>query len=135
MVWSKPVQTGENMQKILLTVSVFALCGGTASAADDIMAGYFGNTVVGTSAMGESHTHYKADRTFDVKLSSMMGSFTGKGTWKIDEKGQLCRTYEQPPPGMPNPLCIVAEAHKPGDTWTVTINGQSRTLTLKAGIQ
>jgi hypothetical protein len=36
---------------------------------------------------------------------------------------------------MPNPLCIPAEAHKVGDAWSVTINGQTRNLTLKAGVE
>jgi hypothetical protein len=62
-------------------------------------------------------------------------SFNDKGTWKIDDKGQLCRTYEAPPPGMPNPLCIPAASHKVGESWTVTVNGSTRLMTLKAGIQ
>ena len=123
------------MRNLMIAASLIALCAVPAWASDDIMAGYYGNTVVGTSAMGESHTHYKADHTFDVTLSSMMGSRSTKGTWKIDEKDQLCRTYEQAPPGMPNPLCIPATAHKAGDSWTITFNGQTRDLTMKAGIQ
>jgi hypothetical protein len=104
-------------------------------AADDVMAGYYGNTVVSSGGMGEAHTHYKADHTFDVSMSAMGQTFNGKGTWSIDDKGQLCRNYETPPPGMPNPLCIPAEAHKVGDAWSVTINGQTRNLTLKAGVE
>lgn len=118
----------------IFAAAAMSLCTGPALAGDEVMAGYFGNTVIGKSALGESHTHYKADHTFDVALSSAMGSFTGKGTWKV-ENGQLCRTYEQPPPGIPNPLCITAEAHKPGDTWTVTFGGQSREVSMVAGIK
>jgi hypothetical protein len=122
------------VRKILIAAAGLAFAAAPAFAADDVMAGYFGNTVVGKGAMGESHTHYKADHTFDVSVSSPMGAMSVKGTWMIDEKHQLCRTFEQAPPGMPNPLCILAEAHKPGDTWTVTYNGQSRTVTMKAGV-
>jgi hypothetical protein len=107
----------------------------TAIAADDMMAGYYGNTVVSVGGMLESHTHYRPDHTFDLTATAMGQSFNGKGTWAIDDKGQLCRTYETPPPGMPNPLCIPAESHKVGDSWTVLVNGQSRNMSLKAGIQ
>ena len=107
----------------------------TAIAADDMMAGYYGNTVVSVGGMLESHTHYRPDHTFDLTATAMGQSFNGKGTWAIDDKGQLCRTYETPPPGMPNPLCIPAESHKVGDSWTVSVNGQPRNMSLKAGIQ
>jgi hypothetical protein len=123
------------MKTILMAATVLALAASPALAGDDPMAGYYGNTVIATSAMGESHIHYKADHTVDGTLSSMMGSFNIKGTWAIDDKGQLCRTFEQVPPGMPNPTCLPLEAHKPGDTWTVSVNGQSRTLSMKAGLQ
>ncbi|HTP77040.1 MAG TPA: hypothetical protein VMJ73_08660 [Rhizomicrobium sp.] len=106
-----------------------------AFASDDLMAGYYGNTVISTGGMIESHVHYRADHTFDLSATAMGQSFNSKGTWKIDDKGQLCRTYETAPPGMPNPLCIPAEAHKPGDSWTVTVNGQTRNMTLKAGVE
>ncbi|MBV9043621.1 MAG: hypothetical protein JO167_06270 [Alphaproteobacteria bacterium] len=122
------------MRTFLIAASVLTLAAAPAFAGDEVMAGYYGNTVIGTSQMGESHTHYKADHTFDVALSSPMGSFTGKGTWKIDG-ANLCRTYEQPPPGLPNPFCIPAEAHKPGDKWTVTYGGQSRDVTMVEGIK
>jgi len=106
----------------------------TPALADDIMAGYYGNTVVSTSQLGESHTHYKPDHTFDVTLTGGMGTFTGKGTWEIKD-GQLCRTYDQPPPGLPNPFCIAVAAHQPGDSWTVTFGDRSIPASMKAGIQ
>jgi hypothetical protein len=112
---------------ILLASSSFAL------AADDVMAGYYGNTVISKGAMGESHIHYKPDHTFNGSASGMMGSMDLKGTWKIDDKGQLCRTYETAPPGLPNPLCTPVEPHKAGDTWTMQMGGQSRTITLVSG--
>lgn len=123
------------MRRILITAALAALCATPALAADDVMANYYGNTVVTTSAMGTGASHYRADHTFDSNLSSAMGSMSVKGTWTIDGTGQLCRTYESPPPGMTNPVCTPWEAHKIGDTWTVTIGGNARTVTLKAGIQ
>ena len=123
------------MRTSIIVASIFVLSVVPAFAADDIMSGYYGNTVVSVGGMLESHTHYRADHTFDVSATAMGQSFNGKGTWAIDDKGQLCRTYETPPPGMPNPLCIPAEAHKVGDSWTVSINGQTRNMSMKAGIQ
>jgi hypothetical protein len=123
------------MRRIFLVATAAALCAAPAIAADDMMAGFYGNTVVSLGGALESHTHYRADHTFDVSATAMGQSFNGKGTWAIDDKGQLCRTYETPPPGMPNPLCIPAEAHKVGDSWTATVNGQTRNMSLKAGIQ
>ncbi len=112
---------------ILVASSTFAF------AADDVMAGYYGNTVISKGTMGESHTRYKADHSFSGTATGMMGSMDFKGTWKVDDKGQLCRTYEAALPGMPNPLCTPAEAHKPGDTWTMQVGAQSRTITMVQG--
>lgn len=123
------------MHRLFLAATVSALCAAPALAADDMMAGYYGNTVISTGGVLESHTHYRPDHTFDVTATAMGQSFNGKGTWVIDDKGQLCRTYETPPPGMPNPLCIPAETHKVGDSWTATVNGQTRNMSMKAGIQ
>jgi hypothetical protein len=67
----------------------------------------------------------------------MMGmSKTFKGTWALDGKGNLCRTFDgDVPPNTANPLCTPVAAHKIGDTWAVDANGSTRTVTLKAGIQ
>ena len=123
------------MRRLLLAAAVSALCAAPALAADDMMAGYYGNTVISTGGVLESHTHYRPDHTFDVTATAMGQSFNGKGTWAIDDKGQLCRTYETPPPGMPNPLCIPAETHKVGDSWTTGEGAMARTVTIKPGVQ
>jgi hypothetical protein len=124
------------MRKILIAASVFALCGGGAFAGDDAtMSGFYGNTAVSTGGMFEAHTHYKADHSFDLTATGMGQTFNGKGTWALDGKGNICRTFETAPPGMPNPNCGPIAPHKVGDTWTVTTGGNTRTLTLKAGIQ
>lgn len=102
-----------------------------ALASDDVMAGFYGNTVVATGGMAESHTYYSADHTFETKVAG----FDLKGTWAIDDKGQLCRTYPRALPGVPNPLCTPIAPHKVGDSWTVTVGSDSRTVTLKPGIQ
>jgi hypothetical protein len=99
--------------------------------ADDIMAGYYGNTVIAKGTLGESHVHYKADHSFDGSGSSIMGKMDLKGTWTLDDKGQLCRTYDTPPPGVSNPLCTAWAAHKVGDSWSM----MDRSITLVQGVQ
>jgi hypothetical protein len=125
------------MRNILIAASALTFIAAPAFAADDIMAGYYGNTVSSAGGMFTSNTHYRADHTFDVVGSGMGMTKTFKGTWAIDAKGELCRTYVgEQPPGLPsNPFCIPWAAHKVGDKWTATFNGNSRDLELKAGVQ
>ena len=121
--------------RLLLTASLALALSSSLFAADDIMANYYGNTVIAKSAAGESRIHYKADHTFDASLSSSQGSMDAAGTWAIDDKGELCRTYSTPVPGLPNPLCYAWAAHKIGDNWQVALGGRTAELSLVAGIQ
>ena len=124
------------MSRFLIAASVAALCATQAFAGDDVMANTYGNTIVSTGGMSEVHTHYRADHSFDM-VGSMMGmSKTFKGSWALDGKGNLCRTFDgETPPNTANPLCTPVAAHKVGDTWTMESNGATRTVTLKPGIQ
>ena len=124
------------MPKFILTASIAVLCASPALAGDDVMANTYGNTLVSTGGMSEVRTHYRADHSFDM-VGSMMGmSKTFKGTWALDGKGNLCRTFDgETPPNTTNPLCTPVAAHKIGDTWTTEANGKTRSVTLKAGIQ
>jgi len=120
------------MRVFVLGAAVLFASTSLAFAGDDIMAGDYGNTVISKSAMSESHLHYKADHTFDGTGSMMGQTAQLKGTWSIDDKGQLCRVFDPPlPMGPANPVCGPASAHKVGDTWTVG----DRTITLVQGIQ
>jgi hypothetical protein len=123
------------MKNILLFACALALATPACAAGDDVMQSFFGNTLVVSGGMVDSYTHFKPDHTFDATASVLGARIVRKGTWNIDDKGQLCRTLEDPPAGAPNPLCFAIAAHKPGDSWTITVNGNTRTLTLKAGIQ
>ena len=124
------------MNRIFGTLCIAALAAGPAAAADDVMANLYGNTVVSTGGVAEIHTHHRADHSFDMVASMMGMSKTFKGTWALDGKGNLCRTFDgDVPPNTANPLCLPIAAHKIGETWTVVANGQTRTVTLKAGIQ
>ncbi|MGN6149870.1 MAG: hypothetical protein ACTHPD_15130 [Rhizomicrobium sp.] len=116
------------MRGIAMGISLAFLSATAAFAADDVMAGFYGNTVISKGGMAEAHSYYNADHTFTMKAPSF--NMEWKGTWKT-EGGQLCRTYDKPPPGVSNPFCTPVEAHKVGDTWTVS----GRTVTLVQGIQ
>jgi opacity protein-like surface antigen len=121
------------MSRFLLAASVAVLCAAPAFATDDPMANLYGNTIVSTGGSATIRTHYRADHTFDFTGSMLFVSRTFKGTWALDGKGSLCRTYiGDPPPDTPNPNCVPVVAHKVGDVWKSKDN--TRTLTLKAGV-
>ncbi|MBS0273881.1 MAG: hypothetical protein JSR55_05650 [Proteobacteria bacterium] len=120
------------MRAFLIAASLVAMSTSVACAGDDAMAGYFGNTAIVTGGMTETRTYYNADHTFVLKAPSF--NMEWKGTWKVDGTN-LCRTYEKAPPGVPNPFCTPVEAHKAGDSWTMTMNGKTRTVSLVKGIQ
>jgi hypothetical protein len=122
------------MLRRTIFILAFTACAALpAWAADsDVMAGYYGNTVVETGGMADTHWIYGADHTFDMKVPSFGVEF--KGNWAVTG-ANLCRTFDSPPPGVTNPLCSPAEAHKVGDTWTSTNGGETRTLALVQGIQ
>lgn len=122
------------MRRILGAAAIVLLGGVPAFAATDAMSGFIGNTVVVTGDAFQAHVHYKADHTLDMSGTASGKTFSTKGTWKIDDKGQICRSYNKTPPTMPNPLCTEATPHKVGDTWTVTTPTGSRTIALVAGI-
>ncbi|MBV9329966.1 MAG: hypothetical protein JOZ55_00270 [Alphaproteobacteria bacterium] len=105
----------------------------SARAGDEVMANYFGNTVVAQSQMGIAKIHYRPNHTFGGTASGPGGEIQLSGSWKIDEKGQLCRSYEHAPPGSPSDFCTPWEAHKVGDSWTMTANGQTAQISLVAG--
>jgi len=123
------------MKKTLLVTAALAFATPAFAAGEDVMQSYFGNTLVVSGGMVDSYTHFHPDHTFDATASVLGAKIVRKGTWNINDKGELCRTLEDPPAGAPNPLCFSLALHKPGDSWTMTVNGNTRTLTLKAGIQ
>src|ERR1700759_1920556 len=108
--------------RMIFAASAALLLSTAAFAGDDVMAGFYGNTLISKGTGFEAHAHYKADHSVTSDVSSPMGSMTLTGTWNIDGNGQLCRNYTNAPSMMPNPTCIPIAAHKVGDTWQVTAN-------------
>ena len=117
---------------MLLAAAAPLLLVSPAIAADDVMAGFYGNTAVATGGMAELHFHYNPDHSFLMDVPAFHMQF--KGTWKIVGT-DLCRTYEKPPPGAENPSCSPVHPRKVGDTWTVTTGSETRTVTLVKGNQ
>lgn len=122
------------MTRFLIAAFLSVFCAAPALAAANVMAGYYGNTLVSTGGPAEIRTHYRADHTFDI-VGTMLGmSRTYKGTWAEDGKGNICRTFVGDlPPNTSNPLCRPATPNKVGNVWKSKDN--TRTLTLKAGVQ
>lgn len=120
------------MRSAAIAISLVLLSASAAFAGDDVMAPFYGNTAVVTGGMTETRTYYNADHTFTLKAPSF--GMEWKGTWKLDG-ANLCRTYEKAPPGVPNPFCTPMQAHKVGDSWTMTMDGKTRTISLVKGIQ
>ncbi|MGZ5923931.1 MAG: hypothetical protein ACXWK2_05090 [Rhizomicrobium sp.] len=118
------------MRLFLLSAAALLAFSSAASATDDLMANTYGNTLVSVSTGGmEAHTYYNADHTFSGKVPAM--GFGYKGTWALDDKGQLCRTFDPPVPGRTNPDCDTLETHAVGDKWTAADGG---TDTLVQGV-
>jgi len=111
------------MRYALLAVGLMLGTSAQALAGEEVMASYFGNTVIATSQVGELRVHYKPDHSFSGRAEGPAGKYDIKGTWKLDGQN-LCRNYSTTgadlPPGTPNPYCAPVTAHKVGDTWTVT---------------
>jgi len=97
--------------------------------ADDIMANYYGNTLVASSAATDLHIHYRADHTFDAAGTNASGPIAFHGKWSVNKKGDLCRDYDTP--GKSKPVCTPWSAHEVGDTWELP----GVTLTLEEGVQ
>jgi hypothetical protein len=111
---------------------------GSAMAADDPMAGAYGNTVVVTNEKGEATKLWIAkDGTFKVEA----GGKTGTGKWVLkDGNKKYCSTADLPagaPAGTaaPKEACSdFAGAHKAGDKWQQKdADGKTVTVEIKAG--
>lgn len=125
------------MRLAIVAAAVLLASSTVAIAGEEVMANYFGNTVVASSNLGEMRVRYKPDHTFSGKAKGPTGTYDVSGTWKFDGQGNLCRKYitdgADLPPGTPNPYCAPVTAHKVGDVWQVTENGRTADVKLVQG--
>ena len=119
--------------------ALFALSlSGAAIAADDPMAGAYGNTVVVTNSKGEtSKLWINKDGTYKAEANGKAG--TGKWALK-DNDTKYCSTPDLPADakaGTPAPKEACSEfkgAHKAGDKWQQNdADGKTVTIEIKAG--
>jgi hypothetical protein len=94
----------------------------TPPVPDDVMASRYGNTVISRTGTAEWHLHYQAGGTFSGK--EINSGYSVQGLWEL-KQGELCRTFQPPLRGTPNPDCQPIEAHSVGDTWTSGGNAMS----------
>lgn len=128
------------MRGSMFAVVVAISCPSLASAGDEVMANYFGNTVVVSSGSHATYIHYKPDHTFDTRATTFLGDFNIKGTWQIDDKENLCRVIDEnslpfPVPGASKPVCVPWKIRNVGETWTIDVNGQAAQFSLEAGLK
>jgi hypothetical protein len=112
---------------------------GAAMAADDPLAGVYGNTVVVTDAKG-AVTKIWINKDGTYKATGVDGQ-SGTGKWSVkDNNTKYCSTPDLPataPAGTPSPSESCSElkgSHKAGDTWQQNdANGQPITVAIKKG--
>ena len=109
---------------------------GAAIAADDPMAGAYGNTVVVTNEKGEtSKIWINKDGTYKVEANGK----TGTGKWVLkDANKKYCSTPDASADAKapaPKETCTdFAGAHKAGDKWQQKdADGKTVTVEIKAG--
>ena len=110
--------------------SVSAIAPTTVRADQDVLNGFYGNTLISKDGDYETHYFYKSDHNFTATLPVYYLAL--KGTWTQDANGEICRVFSTPLPGVKNPDCNVMQVHKVGDTETEA-NGDSEKLV--AGLQ
>jgi len=113
---------------------------GAAIAAEDPMAGAYGQTVIVTNAKGESYKLWiNKDGTYKVETAK---GEKGTGKWALkDNNTKYCGTPDLPagaPAGTPAPKESCSEfkgAHKAGDKWEQNdAVGEKITVEMKAGM-
>lgn len=84
-----------------------------AAPQNDILAGFYGNTLITLDNGIKSYFYYNADHTFTGKVPQFY--FALKGTWFVNEKGEVCRVFDPLPPTLTNPDCGPMLVHKVGE--------------------
>ncbi len=119
------------MKRFVLATAALLLLTGTAQA--DPFQNLYGNTVSITTPDGKtSKAHVNADMTWDRQMAD--GTML-KGTFAWQDPSTVCFTQTDPAPKPgTGPNCTKVDAHKVGDTWTVSdANKQVTTYTATAG--
>lgn len=97
-----------------------------AVSQDDILAAFYGNTLVTVDDGIKAYFYYKPDHTFTGKVPEFY--FALKGTWNVDQKGEVCRVFDPLPPRMTNPDCGPMLVHRVGDAGSDASGHKERLL-------
>ncbi len=102
------------MKRILLATALVAFSAGSALA--DNLAGFYGNTVVQTSADGKvTKSKVNADKTYS---SVQPDGAKTSGTWAWKDDKTACFTQTTPAPAAnQQPACYPIDPRKVGDKW------------------
>jgi YD repeat-containing protein len=119
------------MKRILMGVAALALSTSLAIAADDPMAGRYGNTTTVTNAKGEvTKLQYNKDGTMAVILPD---GTKGAGKWVIKD-GKLCVTADAGPMKDKEQCNQLVGGKKAGDSWEITMaDGSKAKIAIVAG--
>jgi hypothetical protein len=101
-----------------------------APAPDSVLASFYGNTLVTIDDGIVAHFYYNADHTFTGTVPKFY--FALKGTWYVNDKGEVCRVFDPAPPTIENPDCGRLLVHDLGEK-NVDADGHGEKLV--AGIQ
>jgi hypothetical protein len=96
---------------------------------NDILANFYGNTLITVDNGIKTYFYYNADHTFTGKVPQFY--FVLKGTWSVNDKGEVCRIFDPLPPMLTNPDCGPMLVSKVGE---VGRDGTGHAEKLVAGI-
>ena len=116
---------------IVLVTALTMLCvAALATAAEDPMAPYYGNTLHQKRSNGtEAWYTFKPDHTYGALNQD---GTTYAGTWRINEQGETCIKI----PNRATDPCAKFQARHVGDTWDRQMpNGGSEHFILEAGLK
>lgn len=96
----------------------------------DMLAAFYGNTLVTLDGGIKAYFYYNPDHTFTGKVPAFL--FVLKGTWNVNDKGELCRVFDPLPPTITNPDCGPLLVHQIDETASDKTGHRER---LVAGIR
>jgi hypothetical protein len=113
-----------------LFVCTAAFAGDTGGNTRDVLACFYGNTLIAKDGDIVSHFWYKPNHTFTGTVPAYY--LVINGTWSEKEDGTICRVFDPPLPTVKNPDCGPMLVRKPGE---VAADGSGHKEKLVVGIQ
>lgn len=83
------------------------------SLSSNPLSAFFGNTLITRDDGITAHFYYNEDHTFTGTVPAFQ--FALKGTWSLNDKGEVCRVFDPLPPTVHNPDCGMMMVHAVGE--------------------